>query len=153
MASAYGISRFRDQIAAAELDAVDAEIARRHVEQALAKEIGLEPPRPAIGADRRLVGDMQRHVDADVRNAVGARQHLRDVARARRAVGAQIGADVGMGVAAQRQDRAVALAGDLELAFGVARVIGGDQMLAAVLDPFHRPADSRAANGIRKSSG
>ena len=37
--------------------------------------------------------------------------------------------------------RAVALAGDLQLAFGVAGVVRGDQVLAAVLDPFHRAAE------------
>ena len=84
---------------------------------------------------------MHRDVDADVRNAVGPGQDLRDVARAGRAVGAQIGADVGMGVAAQRPDGAVAVAGDLEVALDIARVIGRDEMLAPVLDPFHRPAD------------
>ena len=136
-----GHLRFRDQVAAPEFDAVEAEVARRHVEQTLAKEIGLEPPRPSIGADRRLVADMHRHIDADIRNAVGARQHLRDIARAGRAVGAQIGADVGMGVTAQRPDRAVAIAGDLKLALDVAGVIGRNQMFPAILDPFHRPAD------------
>ena len=59
----------------------------------------------------------------------------------RGAIGAQIGADVGIGVPAQRQDGAVAVAGDLEVAFDVARVVGCEQMLAPVLDPFHRPAD------------
>ena len=33
------------------------------------------------------------------------------------------------------------VASDLQLAFGVARVIAGEQVLAAVLDPFHRPAE------------
>ena len=48
---------FADEVAPAEFDLIDAEIARRHVEQALAKKIGLETARPAISADRRLVGD------------------------------------------------------------------------------------------------
>ncbi len=51
---------FRDQVAAAELDAIDAKVPRRHVEQPLAEEIGLEAAGPAIGAGRRLVGHHQR---------------------------------------------------------------------------------------------
>ena len=40
-----------------------------------------------------------------------------------------------------REDGAVARARDLELAIDLARMIGRDQMLAAILDPFHRTAD------------
>ena len=58
----------------------------------------------------------------------------------RRAVGAHVGADVGVRLSAQAQDGAVALARDLQRAGDVARVIGGDQVLAPVLDPFHRAA-------------
>src|SRR6185369_900078 len=60
-----------DQIAAAELDAVDAEIVCRHVETPLAEEIGLEAPRPAISARRRLVGEQQRHLEIEVRHPIG----------------------------------------------------------------------------------
>src|SRR5262245_39794448 len=41
---------FADEIAPADLDAVEPEILRHHVDQALAEEIGLEATRPAIGA-------------------------------------------------------------------------------------------------------
>ena len=57
-----------------------------------------------------------------------------------RAVGADIGALVGADAAAQRQNGAVAVAGDLQLALGLAGMVGGEQMLAAVLDPFDRAA-------------
>ena len=77
----------------------------------------------------------------DVRHAVGAGQHLRGVARRRHAVGADIGAEIGGAAPAQREDGAVARAGDLQLAFGIAGVVGGDQVLAAVLDPFHRAVE------------
>ena len=46
-------------------DRIDAEVARRHVDQALAKEIRLEAPRRAIGADRRLAGHIGRNIDLD----------------------------------------------------------------------------------------
>ena len=80
-------------------------------------------------------------VDLDVGDAVGPRHELGDVARADRAVGAHIGAHVDVGMAAQRQDGAVARAGDLDFDLGLAGMVHGHQILAAVLDPFHRPAD------------
>jgi len=54
-----GHFRRRQQIAPAEFDTVDAEIAGDNVQKPLAEEIGLEPPRSAIGADRRLVGQKE----------------------------------------------------------------------------------------------
>ncbi len=132
--------RVRHEVAAAELDAVEPEILRHHVEEALAEEIGLEPARAPIGADRRLVGEVERDIDVDVGNAIGARHELGDVARAHRAVGAHVGADIDEGVAAQCEDGAVACAGDLDIAFRFTRVVHRHQVLAAVLGPFHRPA-------------
>ena len=112
-----------------------------HVEQPLAEEVGLEAARPAIGADRRLVGHPQRGVDRDVGDRVGPRHELGDVARADRAVGAHVGAHVDVGVAAQAEDDAVAAAGDLDIDLRFAGVVHRHQVLAAVLDPLHRPPD------------
>ena len=58
--------RRRNEVATAEFDTVDAEIGGHHVEQSLAEEVGLEAARPAIGADRGLVGHPQRRLDPDV---------------------------------------------------------------------------------------
>ena len=88
-----------------------------------------------------LLVRQERNVDIDVRNAIGPRHELRDVARTDGAVGAHIGAHVDEGMAAQAEDRAVALAGDLDVACRLARMVDRHQMLAAVLGPFHRPAD------------
>ena len=109
-----GHGRRRNEVAAPELDAIDAEIGGDHVQQTLAEEIGLEAAGTAIGADRRLVGHPQRGADLDVGDRVGPRHELGDVARAHRAVGAHIGAHVDVGVAAQAEDDAVAAAGDLD---------------------------------------
>src|SRR5437763_15310528 len=73
-------------------------------------------------------------------DAVGAREHLRDVAGRGGAIGADIRTLVGSGVSAQRDDLAIALAGDLQLAGRIAGVIGGKKMLPAVLDPLDRVA-------------
>ena len=71
----------------------------------------------------------------------GPAMNCDDVARADRAVGAHVGAHVGVDVAAQADDRAVALAGDLEVASVLAGVVHRHQILAAVLDPLHRALD------------
>ena len=113
---------------------------RHHVQEPLAKKIGLEAARPAIGADRRLVGELERDVDVDIGDAIGARHELRDIARANRAVGAHIGAHVHIGMPAQAEDRALARAGDLHVAFRFARMVQAHQVLAPVFRPFHRTA-------------
>ena len=112
-----------------------------------------ETARPAIGARRRLVGDDQRHIHAHMRDAIGPGHDLRNVARRRGAVGAHIGADIGEGVAAQREDGAVARAGDLQVAFHVARVIERRQVLAPILDPLDRAAQQPRRKGNEKILG
>ena len=126
------------QVAPAEFDRIDAEVLGGHVEQALTEEVGLEAPRAAVGAHRRLVGEQRMRLDVDVGHAIRAGEELRDVARRDRAVGAHIGAHVDPRRAAQRDDASVALAQELDLAVHLARVVRGEQVLAAVLGPFHR---------------
>jgi hypothetical protein len=126
---------------AAELHRIDTKVARHHVEQPFAKEVRLEPPGRPHGADRRLAGHQRLDRDGDVANAVRAGQELRRLRRHHPAVGADIGAHVAVDVAAQAEDDPVARAGDLDVAVDLARVVGRHQVLAAILDPFHRPAD------------
>ena len=77
----------------------------------------------------------------DVRDAVGAGEELRDVARRDGGARAQVRASVDPRAAAQGKDRPILLAGNLDLAIGLARVIRAEQVLASVLDPFHRPVE------------
>src|SRR5262249_4668656 len=141
---------FGYEIAPPELDAVDAEVASGHVEQALTKKVGLKAARSAIGADRRLVGEIKRHAHVDIGRAVWPGQDLRSVAGAGRPVGAQVGAHIRLGMAAQRQDRALAAAGDFEGAGNVAGMIRRDEVLAPVLDPLHRTADNSRRERYQK---
>ena len=143
-----------DEIAPAEFDAVDAEIVRRHVEQPLAEEIRLEAARPAIGAGRRLVGEQQRHLEMDVRHAIGPGQHLRGVARRGDAVGADVGAEIGArprraGPGWCRRARRRSPARIRRRGRGSRRSgsRGGPRPISPARSSF------RAANGIRKSSG
>ncbi len=132
---------FDDQVLAAEVDRVEPEIVRDQVEQTLAEEVRLEPAGRAQGADRRLARHHHLEREGDVANAVRARQELHRLRRHHAAVGADIGAHVAPDMAAHAENAAVARAGDLELAIDLARVVGRHQVLAAVLDPLHRPAE------------
>src|SRR5262245_63167919 len=73
-------------------------------------------------------------------NAIGTGEHLREVARGGWAVGADVAALICPGMSAQCPDRAIRVAGDLELTFGIAGMIGGGEVLASILDPFDWPA-------------
>ena len=136
-----------DEIAPPDVGRIDAEIARRHVDQSFAKEIGLDASRAAVGSRWRLVGDVSIDRAGEVRNTVRPRQKLGTPRRRRAAGAARIGADVDRDLAAQPQDDAVAVAGDLEIAGRLARVVGGQEMLAPILHPFDRavelPRDER----------
>src|SRR5262249_57726902 len=113
-----------------------ADLGGAEAEPPVAKEVVLLAPRPAIGTRWRLVGHHQRDVDADMGNAIRSGEHLREVARGGRAVGADVGALIGPGVSAQCPDRAIRVAGGLELAFGIAGMVGGGEGLAPILGPF-----------------
>ena len=126
---------------ATELHRIEAEVVRHDVQQPLAEEIRLEPPRRAQGADRRLAGDEGLHRQCDVADAIGTGQELRGLRRHDPAVSADIRTHVRENMPAHGENRAVAFARDLNLAIDLARVVGRNQMLPAILDPFHRPAD------------
>src|SRR5215472_8254266 len=128
-----------DEVAPPHLDAVDAETLGRKLDQPLAEETSLVAAGRAIGSGRRLVGDESRRRKMNVRNAIRAAEKLRDIARRGQPIGADIGAEIDKNVAAQADDRAVALAGDLDLTIHLARMVSGEEMLAAILDPPYRP--------------
>ncbi len=102
----------RHEIAAADLEPVEPQLARRHLEQPLHEEAALEPARPAIGAGRRLVADMACGFSWMIGHAIGAGGELRDVAHRRHAVRPHIGADIDLDVAAHAEDHAVAVERD-----------------------------------------
>ena len=81
--------------------------------------------------------------------AVRAGHVLGDVTRTDRSVGPNISTDVRPDLASQPQKPSVTADGDLDVAFDVARVVGGHHVLAAILGPFHRTSDQLGAAGIR----
>ena len=65
--------------------------------------------------------DVDRNVN--VLDAIRPRHELRDIAGSDRSIGTKVGTGIEPAVAAQRENRAVAFAHDLELAFELARVV------------------------------
>ena len=126
-----------DQVLAPERERIETEVARHHVEEALAKEIRLDASGRTIGPGRRLVGHHRGDLDADMRKSIRPEQKLSGLGRDHARIGADIGAHVGMDAAAQSDQRAVLAACDLHVAVDFARMIGREQMLATVLDPAH----------------
>src|SRR5262245_18107699 len=79
--------------------------------------------------------------EAEITDPIRPGGELRDIAYRRHPVRAHIGTDVAPDVTAQPEDRAVAVERDLKLAFGLARMRNGHEMLAPVLDPFDWSAE------------
>ena len=141
LAGSEGQLGLGNEILAAKRDGIEAEIARHHVKQPLAEEIRLEAPGRPHGAHGRLAGHVHVDGNGNVADAIRAGQKLRRFRRHHSPAGTDIGSHVAMDVTAQRKDDALAGGGDLEVAVHLARVVGGDEVLAAILDPLDRPAD------------
>ena len=76
------------------------------------------------------------------RNDVGAGQHTRvDRRRGRAAVGMVVGADIRQRPDAQAEDFSVVVERERGLGNVVARLLVGEQALAALTNPFHRPSE------------
>ena len=136
----------RDEVAPADLRPVHADLRREQVHRPLDDVGRLGPAGAAVGVDERGVRVDAGHLGVDVRDLVAARQDAgverRGDARADRREAA---AEVGERLDAETGHLAVALAGDLEVRDVVAAVDGRLVVLAAALDPLHRPAADRLA--------
>ena len=114
--------------------------ARHQVDGPLHREGGFRPAGAAIGRVRHLVGDDDPARGRQVLDLVGAGQVDGGVvgdAGPDRVPGAAID-DV---VVADREDMAVIVKADLDIVPLVARMGRAHQVLAALLDPAHRPAE------------
>ena len=134
------VGQFRraDGIAPADFDAVHAELRGDGVDQPLAHEGGLVAAGRAIGRRRRLVGEAEMADRAVGRHPIGAGQNARRHVHDSCGMRAHIGALVVEIEVVDGEDDAVGIDRGADLVQLLARMIGGDQMLAAVLDPFHR---------------
>ncbi len=130
-----------DQVSPPDLDAVDADPGGDRVEQALSHERAFETSRRAIGAARRLVGQPDVTDRAIGRNAVRAGQHGGGKIGNGRRVRAHVCALVVKEFVVDGEDAALRIDCRPDAMDLLSRMVGGDQVLAAVLDPFHRPAE------------
>ena len=132
-----------DQVAAADLDRIEAGGGGRAVGQPLEDEARLGPPRAAIGVGRHRVGEDAGHLDIDRRRAVNAGEQRRvDRARDRRAEGREIGPQIGHGFDPEPEEPAVLVERELGPGAMVARLGVGDEGLAARADPPDGPAEA-----------
>ena len=129
----------RDEVAPADLGRRDPGLTRRPIDQALDQVGRLRPPGAAIGIDRHGVGVDAAHPDEHRRGLVDAGQHrgaeIRDVGPVLRQVGAEIADDV----EAHGEEGAVGIERDLADREVVAALRAGDEVLAALRHPLHRP--------------
>ena len=132
-----------DDVAQPDLVAADAEVARGEVEHALAHP-RLDRPRPAVRDVRRLVRrGRASYVKPSAAMPVRPRQHHPDHHRVHRGAERErrVRALVHRHVHAHAEQRAVVAERRFDVERLLARLAGDEQVLVAVLDPLHRPAE------------
>jgi hypothetical protein len=139
-----------DQVAPPDLGPGEAELPGDDVEHPLADE-GLDLPRPPVRDVGRLVGEQDPAVELQGRDPVGAGEHgAGDQGNQDGAVGeGRIGTAVDRQAGPHSEDRAVVADGHRHFDAVFPGLAPGGEVLAAVLDPFHRPAEfeGRGAHG------
>ena len=137
-----------DEVAAAELGGVDAELARRLVDDALELVAALGAAGAAVGVDGHGVGEDRLDVHVGERGPVGAAGGWAvQVGGRHRGEEAEVGAEVGVGLGAEGEEHAVLVEGELDLRRVVAALGVGDEGLGAAGGPFHRPAEELGGAG------
>ena len=139
--------RCGDEVAAPDIRRINAKIGGCDVDQALAEEIRLHASGTAVGSRGRLVRDMSVDRARKVRNPIRPRQKLPATRRRRAARAAGIGSDIDRDLATQADDDALPIAGDFQIAGGFAGMVGRQEVLAPVLDPFHGAIESARDGG------
>ena len=139
-----------DEVLAAELCGVDAELARRHVDETFEHEEVRRRPHAAVGMRGNLVGGDQREVvfrGADRVRAGEGREHL---GGADRSVALAIGPDVVDELHPESGERAIGLDRELRFVVPVPSLSrAGCQVLDAIFDPFDRLCHRPCAKGGR----
>ena len=140
-----------DEVAAADLGAVHADLGREQVHRPLDDVGRLGPAGAAVRVDERGVRVDAGDLGVDVRDLVAARQDA-GVERGRDAWadGREAAAEVGQGLHPKAGDLAVLLAGDLEVRDVVAAVDRALVVLAPALDPLDRPSADGLAGEHRQ---
>ena len=128
-----------DEIAPPHLGAIELQFAGDAVEQSLHGEHRLRPAGAAHRRRRHLVGEHHHGVELIGRDHIGARHGRRGDVRHDDAPRHE-GAGVMQHAAAHAENLCLRIDRDGDVPILVALLGGAQKMLAAVLDPFHRPA-------------
>ena len=129
-----------NEVFAPNFQTVQAELARRFIDQALDVEHRLRPAGAAIRSGGDGVGKDRDHLDVAVVDLIAARGHAHHALRRNRRDGVQIGAEVRDHTDFEAQHRAVLLERQLGGHGLVAALNRGEEILAARGDPLDRPA-------------
>jgi hypothetical protein len=127
-----------DQVAAAELDPVEFQSAGRVVDEALDHVGGVGPPGAAVGPHRHLVGPApdDRHLGGG--DVVATREQHRGGVRGNRRCRQQVRPEVSPQPGADPEHPPVAIESQLDLALDPPSLVGGEEVLEAVLHPLQR---------------
>ncbi len=135
--------RGRDEIAVADVGAVDAKLGGGAIGETLEHVTGLGPSGAAIGVGWQRIGEHPGHLHEDCRRPVHAgKERAVNRARNRGAEGRDIGAEIGDGFYAQRDKAAVGIKSELGMRQMIAALIVGDEAFAPARHPFDRSAQS-----------
>ena len=135
-----------DGVAAAHVVGIDAEPGGNRIDQPLAHERRLVAAGRAISRRRSLVGQTKMTDRPIGRHPIRAGQNARGHVHDARGMGPHIGALVMKVEVVDRQDASIGIDRRADAVELLARMIGGDEMLAPVLDPFHRPAETHGGD-------
>jgi hypothetical protein len=125
------------QVPPAELDPVNAGLARRRLDQALGEVVRLDAPDSAEGGERRGVGEHAPDGRMAARDAIRAAERGREVVHHHPDVAArQIGAVAPVDARAHRRESAVAVEGQLAAQHVIARLVIGQERLRALGRPL-----------------
>ena len=146
---AVGELALGDHVAAADLDRIEAQLARRHVHHALHHEGRDRPPDAAIGAAGRLRGRHRPGPRPVIADPVGAGQEAHHLDRLDAGGPGidRVGARVAQRIGLQRDDPPVRVDAEPGLQDLVEGLGGGGQILAPVAEPLDRPAQSERDRG------
>ena len=130
-----------DQVAPTELDAIDAELAGGVVDEPFEQVGGVRTSRAAIGTGRNLVRPPAHDRDRRGRNVVAAGEKQAGGVRRDRRDREQVATEVGPQFPPQRHHAAAVVERQLQLTLDSPPLIGGEEVLRALLDPVHRAAE------------
>ena len=130
------VGQLPDQVAAPQLERVEAELARGDVDRALHEVGGLGAARPAVGAGGDLVGAPAHHLHVGRADVVDAAHEHRGGVRRDRGGGHQVAAEVGPDAGTEGEHPALAVERQLHVRLHAASLVGRHEVLLAVLGPL-----------------